>query len=89
MTNIQKKLPIPDLKSREEVAEWFDTHDMTDYAMEPGNVTFELESTQEENMVIRMQTSVKKRLEQTARSKGLGASTLARMWIIERLQAAA
>ena len=87
MTTIkQHKKPIPDFKSREEMAEWFDTHDMTDYNLKPVKVQFELEKPRDENIVIRVQKPIKDQLEQVARSKGLQLSSLARMWLMEKLQ---
>jgi hypothetical protein len=81
-----KKKSIPDFKSRQEMAEWFDTHDMTDFDFKPVNVKFELEKPQEETVVFRLHTGVKRYLERLARSKGLNLSSLLRMWVMEKIQ---
>ncbi len=85
-TKQQHKKPIPDFKSREEMAEWFDTHDMTEYDFKPIMVKFELEKPQEETVVFRLHTGVKQYLERLARSKGLNISSLLRMWVMEKIQ---
>jgi hypothetical protein len=86
----QKKTIIPEFKSREEEAAWFDTHDVSEYwnELEPVDIDFQLEQPKEENIVVRLQEPIKKRLEQVARRKGLNISSLTRMWIMEKLQTA-
>lgn len=71
------------------MAEWFDTHDMTEYDFKPIKVHFALEQPKDKTLVVRMQEQLRKQLDQVAQSKGLNASSLARMWIIEKLQQAA
>ena len=89
MTNIkQHKKQIPEFKNRQEMANWFDTHDMTEYDFKPVKVHFDLEKPRDENIVIRVQKPIKDRLDKIARSKGLNLSSLARMWLMEKLQAA-
>ena len=70
------------------MADFWDTHDVTDYLteMEKADLVVELDGPKDETLVLRMQKPVKERLEQVARKKGLSASTLARMWLMERLQ---
>ena len=77
---------MPDFKNRQEMADWFDTHDMTDFDFKPVNVKFELEKPQEETVVFRLNTGVKQYLERLARSKGLNISSLLRMWVMEKIQ---
>jgi len=38
-------------------------------------------------LVLRVQKNLKEKLKKEARKKGLNASTLARMWLMEKLQA--
>lgn len=80
------KKPLPDFKNRQAMAEWFDTHDMTEYDFKPVAVSVALEKPKEELLVVRMQKPIKDQLEQVARSKGLNISSLARMWLMEKLQ---
>ncbi len=86
----QQKTSIPKFKNGEEAAEWFDAHDLADYwhELEPVDVDFQLEKPRDENIVIRVQKPIKDRLDRIARSKGLNLSSLARMWLIEKLQSA-
>ncbi|KKR47746.1 MAG: hypothetical protein UT84_C0057G0008 [Candidatus Curtissbacteria bacterium GW2011_GWA1_40_16] len=69
----KNKLPIPEFKSIEEMANFWDTHDTEDYQWEPAPE------------VIRLDESTKKAIEKVAREKGIGISTTARMLIRERL----
>ena len=84
----KKKLPIPDFKSIEEEADFWDTHDTTDYQWEPApEVKFSknLKSIYQEVVSIRLDESTKKAIEKVAKEKGIGLSTTARMLIRERL----
>ena len=89
MTDKNKIKSIPDFKNRQEMAEWFDTHDIADYQHEFKTVeaAFDLEDTQQETIAVRVKRSVKDRLARIAKTKGLSVSTLTRMWIMERLHA--
>lgn len=89
--NVKKaKLTFPDFDkmSYEEEANWWDTHDLGDYwhLMKPVEIIVDLKKPKEESLVIRLQKNVKEQLEKTAQAKGLNVSTLARMWLIEKLQ---
>lgn len=85
---LKKKSKIPKFKTYEEEANFWDTHSITDFEDETKNVdiVFDLEKPRDETVVLRVQKDIKDRLERLARSKGLNLSTLARMWIIEKLQ---
>ncbi len=77
--------PIPPFKTLDEEAEFWDTHDLSDFGKVPLLSLPILESEKEDVMTIRLQRSVKRRLEQVARKMGINASTLSRMWLIEKL----
>lgn len=79
---------IPGFKNYEEEANFWDTHNVTDFENETEEVdiVFELDKPREESLVLRLQKGIKKALSKTARSKGLNISTLVRMWIMEKLQ---
>src|SRR5207249_10620434 len=87
---IKSKEPIPDFKNTQEEAEFWDTHDVGEYLNDFNRVDVELqlEKPKEENIVVRVQKPIKDRLERIARRKGLNISSLTRMWIMEKLQAA-
>lgn len=80
--------PISPFKTLDEEAEFWDTHDTSALFKDPKTPLSALpllESEKEEVMTVRLQRSVKRRLEQVARKMGLSASTLSRMWLIEKL----
>ena len=87
---MKKKSKIPKFTSYKEEAKFWDTHSVTDFEDETEDVdiVFELDKPRDETLILRLQKDVKNRLEKTARSKGLNVSTLARMWLIEKLQSA-
>lgn len=78
---------IPEFKSRAQEARFWDTHDITDYwgEMEDVKIEFLDEPKHEETITIRVKSKFKERLEKVARSYGISLSTLARMWLIEKL----
>jgi hypothetical protein len=81
MTNTKKE--IPDFKNRQEMADWFDTHDMTDYDFKPTRVRFAKNLSVGLN--IRLDPDSYAELRSVATKKGIGPTTLARMWIKEHL----
>ena len=84
--NVKSK--IPEFKTLEKEANFWDTHDITDFEDETEDVdiVFELNKPRDETLIVRLQKDFKDQLEKVARSKGLNVSTLARMWLIEKLQ---
>jgi len=85
---MKKKNRIPKFKTYEEEVKFWDTHNVTDFTDETENVdiVFELDKPRDETLIVRLQKDFKDKLEKTARSKGLNVSTLARMWLTEKLQ---
>lgn len=81
MTNTKKS--IPEFKSRQEMAEWFDAHDMTEYDFKPIRVRFSKELSEPLN--IRLDPDSMQELRTVAHKKGVGPTTLARIWIKEHL----
>lgn len=79
---------IPEFKSRAEEAHFWDTHDVTDYwgEMEDVEIEFLDDSKRKETITVRVQPKLKERLEKLAKSYGINLSTLARMWLIEKLR---
>ena len=90
MTNKERRMkpkePIPEFKSRDEEAEFWDTHDLSDYwdEFKPARVRFAKNLS--EGITIRFDPETLAKLRDQARRKGMGPTTLARMWILERLQ---
>ena len=83
-TTKSRKKPIPDFKSRREMAEWFDSHDMTDYDFRPVQVKFAKNLS--EGITIRFDQPTLHKLREIAHGKGVGPTTLARMWVLEQLR---
>ena len=79
--------PMPPFKTLDEEAEFYDTHDMADFGKIPLLKLPLLEKEKEDTLSLRIQRSMKKKLDAVSRAKGIGPTTLARMWIIERLNA--
>ena len=82
----RSKSRIPEFASREEAAEWFDTHDMADYQAEFKTVRMRLANNLSEGITIRLDPQTLVALRTVAKEKGIGPTTLARLWIRERLQ---
>ena len=85
---MKKKTKVPKFKTYEEEAHFWDTHNVTDFEDETENVdiVFELSKPRNETLMVRIQKDFKEKLEKVARRKGLNVSTLARMWLMEKLQ---
>ena len=82
-----KKSRIPKFKNYEEEARFWDTHEFTEFEdeLEDVDIVFELNKPRTESLVLRVQKDIKQKLQKVARSKGLNVSTLARMWLMEKL----
>lgn len=84
---LKKKSRIPEFKTYKEEAHFWDTHSITDFEDETEDVdiVFDLDKPRDETLVVRLQKDLKEKLEKIARNRGLNLSTLARMWLIEKL----
>ena len=67
-------------------AEFWDTHDITDYLDELTPVEVRFAKNLSEGLHIRLEPDTLAQLRREAKQKGIGPTTLARMWIMERLQ---
>ncbi len=76
---------VPEFKSIQEEAEFWDTHDSTDYADFSTPVKIEVSPNLTSVLTIRIEGEDFEQLAQRARELGIGTSTLARIWIRERL----
>jgi len=86
----KKKNNLPDFSkmTREAEAKWFDSHDLGDYGNElkPVDLVVELAKPKEETLIVRVNKGLKKKLEKKAEAKGLTPSSLARIWLTEKLR---
>lgn len=81
-----KSKKIPDFKSREEEAKFWDTHSTADYedSWKPVKVVFAKNLSS--GITVRLNSDVLKKLREKAAQKGIGPTTLIRMWVMERLE---
>ena len=83
-----QKSRIPDFQRRQEMAAWFDTHDLADFQDEFKTVRVRFAKNLSVGLNIRLDPSSLAQLRTVAHEKGIGPTTLARMWIKEHLTAA-
>ena len=85
MTRVKK---IPKFKTIAEEARFWDTHDVSDYLpeMREVKISFDPLAPKEETLTIRVQSSLKRKLEKIAKSHGVNLSTLLRIWFIDKLK---
>ena len=82
---------MPEFKSDEERAEFFETYsalDLLDAGLmeEAPEVTYTRKTKKNKQLNIRVDQEILNQLKELASKKGMGYHTLARMWILEKLQ---
>jgi len=80
------KSRIPRFKSLEEEAHFWATHDTTEFEEEFKEVQVKVARPLDHILAVRLEARTIDRLAAVARTKGIGPSTLARMWLLERLE---
>ncbi len=86
MTRQENESRIPEFSSREEEAQWFDSHDMADYQDEFKTVKARFAKNLSQPLSIRFEPEVLAELHSQAKEKGIGPTTLVRMWMMEHLK---
>ena len=76
--------PIPPFKTLEEEANYWDTHDITDDINDGTLVGFH-SANKKKTLTIRFNNKALQSLREQAFKLGIGPSTLARMWLMEKL----
>ncbi|EKD92793.1 MAG: hypothetical protein ACD_28C00328G0001 [uncultured bacterium] len=79
------KSRIPKLKNIQEEAEFWDTHDTTDFEDEFKTVKVRFAKNLSEGVTVRFDPATSNKLRVEAHQKGIGPTTLIRMWVLERL----
>ena len=79
---------IPEFASIEEEAEFWDTHSTADYEDEFRPVRVRFAKNLSEGITIRLDPETLRRVRSLAHEKGIGPTTLIRMWILEHLKEA-
>ncbi len=83
---LAKPTRIPKFKTREEEAEFWDTHDTADFEAEFTPVRALFAKNLSQGMTIRFDAKTLEQLRSQAAEQGMGPTTLARSWILERLK---
>ncbi len=81
-----KMKKIPKFKSEKEEADFWETHDSTDYLSETKEVKVKFTRPHKKLVSLRLDEKTIKELKKTANSKGIGYLQLIRMWVLERLK---
>lgn len=84
---MKPKEPIPKFKSYEEEAEFWDTHDVTDYwdDFAPTHISFK--GDLKEGVFVRLDSETLARIREAAIELDISPSALVATWILERLDA--
>jgi hypothetical protein len=87
MADPKRKSRIPLFESAEDEAEFWDTHDSTEFEEEYEDVEMEFVQPLQSSLLIEMDDIEIEALAAAARRHHLGLAALAREWLIERLRA--
>ena len=82
----RKQSRIPEFKTIEEEAEFWDTHDTTDYEAEFKPIKARFADKLFDRVTIPVDADTLAQLEALAREEELNATVLARRWVLERLE---
>jgi hypothetical protein len=87
MTQTKKqKSRIPEFSSLEEEATWWETHNLADYQDEFEIVEAKFAKNLSHGLTIRLDPETLAKVRSLAKKKGIGPTTLIRMWILEDLE---
>jgi predicted HicB family RNase H-like nuclease len=81
-----KKDPMPHNVSREELARFWETHSVADYWDELKPVKVKVAKHLSDTLNVRFEPEDVTKIRQVAQQKGIGPTTLIRMWVREHLQ---
>ena len=77
---------IPEFKSIEEEAAFWDTHSTADYEAEFKPVRVRFAKKLSEGLTIRLDPDTLEKVRAEAHERGIGATTLIRMWVLEHIR---
>ncbi|MBI4460533.1 MAG: hypothetical protein HY648_10810 [Acidobacteria bacterium] len=90
MEKTMKRQKLPHTDSIEELAQFWDTHDLTDFEEHLEEVVRPVfVRTKGESLSINLQPPEARHLKKIARSRGVKETTVVRQWILERLHESA
>ena len=84
-TKNKKINKIPEFKNREEEAKFWETHSFSEFVDELKPVKVHFAKNLSEGITIRFDQQTLNKIRELAHKKGLGPTTLARMWIMDHL----
>ncbi len=76
---------IPKFKSEKKEADFWSTHDSTDYLSETKEVRVQFTRPKKKLVSLRLDDATIKKLKKIANSKGIGYLELVRMWVLENI----
>lgn len=76
---------IPTFNTREEEAKFWETHSISDVSHELKPIKARFSKNLSEGLHIRLNEETLTKLRKQAKNKGIGPTTLVRMWIMEQL----
>ena len=76
---------IPRFRSEQEEAEFWATHDSTDYVSETKEVKVKFTRPPKKLVSLRLDENTIEKLKKIAENKGIGYLELVRMWVLENL----
>lgn len=82
----KKTSKIPQFRNREEEARFFETHSIADFQNELKPIKVHFAKNLSEGINVRLDPNTLTKLRQEAKEKGIGPTTLVRMWILEQLR---
>ncbi len=87
MTSKKENNRIPNFKSIAAEAHFWDTHDTTDFEREFTPIEVKFAQNLSEALNVRFESEDVAKIRQQASKKGIGPTTLVRMWVKEHLAA--
>ena len=82
------KSRIPEFSTREEEARFFETHSISDYLDEFKPIKVRFAKNLSEGLHVRFDSETLMKLRVEAKEKGIGPTTLVRLWVKEHLRTA-
>ena len=80
----EDKIPIPNVRSYQEIGEFWDTHDAADYWEQTEPVEFEVD-IEAEVRYYALEPTLATQVAEFARHKGISAETLLNLWVQEKI----
>jgi predicted DNA binding CopG/RHH family protein len=83
---VSKPVRIPEFATIEDEARFWDTHSTSDYEHEFRPVRTRFAKRLSTGVTVRLDAETLQQLRTMAQEKGIGPTTLIRMWVLERLR---